>query len=574
MDMQRLFAGESAAVGRITRNLRKPRSASRSSFLSLSRVRTVNAVTPLLRNTIRSLILVLGVMAVSGNLAYAATCPAVGADTDCGVIITITDQGSKALPTGQPPYDKIEDTLIGVVNNSKVPISSLDLNSGAGVFGFDGDGIVTYGIPGNPKDSTGYGGPNAYFTNFSGAKGTVKFISPIPPGGTSYFSLELSIGAAIACTDLINKSVPKPAGGSPTITATFTPQPVNGAQYTVAEAATLCGFVDFDWVQTIIREVDPNAGLAAANLDVIPTTASVGGIIIPVHLGGKFRPKIVGPVKLGVTTTPYSDPPQGAGYAGSAPDYSYPFYCDPTGDATCARTATTLSIRDTPSTACLVDKAGNPSNAYKSNPLIRAACGNKTAKIGSSLLFITHLAGIKYDGKPFDLGIGYTWTSDYNGTAGGVSVSKNGAPPDPGSGTGGVTITSFNDTTQYQYNGISVSGVNGVAQSQTLLDTSLVNTTTSGLLFSRSNQTFSGSATITNISDSPINGPFQIVLVSLPAGVTLDNATNTFGGFPYITLPNLNSLAPGQSSTVILQFKNPSFATITFSPLIYSGSLE
>ena len=62
----------------------------------------------------------------------ATVCPPVGADTDCGTIITITDssQGPSAAvtSTGQPPYDAIlnppgEDTLVGVVNNSSKPIA-------------------------------------------------------------------------------------------------------------------------------------------------------------------------------------------------------------------------------------------------------------------------------------------------------------------------------------------------------------------------------------------------------------------------------------------------------------------
>jgi hypothetical protein len=91
-------------------------------------------------------------------VANAGTCPAFGADTDCGVIITITDTGATVSFTGQGPYDSVEDTLVGVVNNSKLPIRSIVVTSGQPVFAFDGDGIDTYGAPGNPMDSTGYGG--------------------------------------------------------------------------------------------------------------------------------------------------------------------------------------------------------------------------------------------------------------------------------------------------------------------------------------------------------------------------------------------------------------------------------
>src|SRR5579862_2381433 len=79
-----------------------------------------------------------------------AQCPAVGADTTCGVIITVNQTGNAPCPpqgcasitfTGQGPFDQIEDTMVGVVNNSNLPISSLILKSSTDAFGFDGDGI-------------------------------------------------------------------------------------------------------------------------------------------------------------------------------------------------------------------------------------------------------------------------------------------------------------------------------------------------------------------------------------------------------------------------------------------------
>jgi len=86
--------------------------------------------------------------------SQANPCPAVGADTGCGIVLTVIDIGTGQNPcpsgqcitvtnTGQPAYDDIEDTLVGVVNNSQVPISSMVLTSPAGLpaFAFDGDGI-------------------------------------------------------------------------------------------------------------------------------------------------------------------------------------------------------------------------------------------------------------------------------------------------------------------------------------------------------------------------------------------------------------------------------------------------
>lgn len=124
----------------------------------------------------------------------AVICPAFGADTTCGLIITVGPGGALSTSvTGQGPYDGVEDTLIGVVNNSGVAITTLgSISSNLNIFGFDGDGIDTFGAPGNAMDNTGYGGPNTFFTNISpdNRTGTVNFVTAIAPGGTTYFSLE------------------------------------------------------------------------------------------------------------------------------------------------------------------------------------------------------------------------------------------------------------------------------------------------------------------------------------------------------------------------------------------------
>lgn len=132
-------------------------------------------------------------LAGSGGAARAATCPSFGDDTDCGIIITFNPNGSvTTTATGQPPYDGVEDTLVGVVNNSTKSIASIPLTSTSDIFGFDGDGIDTYGAPSNTKDTSGYGGPNAFYSGINGTltSGTVNFITPIAPGTTGFFSLE------------------------------------------------------------------------------------------------------------------------------------------------------------------------------------------------------------------------------------------------------------------------------------------------------------------------------------------------------------------------------------------------
>jgi hypothetical protein len=55
--------------------------------------------------------------------------------------------------------------------------------------------------------------------------------------------------------------------------------------------------------------------------------------------------------------------------------------------------------------------------------------------------------------------------------------------------------------------------------------------------------------------------------------VTLANATGDFSGSPFLTVPAVASLAPGRSATVSVQFQDPSFGPINFTPVIYSGNI-
>ena len=85
-------------------------------------------------------------------------------------------------------------------------------------------------------------------------------------------------------------------------------------------------------------------------------------------------------------------------------------------------------------------------------------------------------------------------------------------------------------------------------------------------------QTFNATVTITNTGQQAITGPLQLVLTNLPARVTLANATGITNGSPYITIPAVASLGPGQSASVNLQFQDPSNLAITFTPAVYSGT--
>lgn len=350
----------------------------------------------------------------------------------------------------------------------------------------------------------------------------------------------------VKCSDVVQGSVVPVAYATPltvgpnkgsTITATFTPN----FGFTLAQAAQVCGFTNFDWQQLITVQPAPSPFKAVGSN--VPLTAPPG----------------------------YLDPPPG-GYTYELPyiDNAYPFYYNPnlgsTGQSELAAhepggmDGTQLNFADGPKDPCLHGGAWAGT----------ADCNGTSAAPGATVQFITHLAGVNADGTAHDLMVGFAWYSYNNGTSGGAATEKDPQPMDPGSGTGGATVTSVSETTNYHYPtapGVSPSTL-------TFLDRNQISATASGLAYSRVSKLFIGTATVTNVSDSTISGPFQIVLTSMPSGVTLVNATGTTGGFPYITVPAVTSLGPGQSASVNIQISNPAGVLINSVPLVYSGSFD
>jgi len=86
-------------------------------------------------------------------------------------------------------------------------------------------------------------------------------------------------------------------------------------------------------------------------------------------------------------------------------------------------------------------------------------CEGANADRGSALGFETHLAGILPDGSPLDLGIGFTWEATFNGSSGGINSTANLKVVDPGSGTGGNTVTAETKVTSYVYQGLTVTTI-------------------------------------------------------------------------------------------------------------------
>lgn len=96
------------------------------------------------------------------------------------------------------PYDGIEDTLIGVENNSAAYVPAIVVTGpGSNLAGLDGDGLCAYpvtGYSGCPFGPTGYEGPDTAIVTDATLPDSaeIDFTSGglAPHGGTTFFSLE------------------------------------------------------------------------------------------------------------------------------------------------------------------------------------------------------------------------------------------------------------------------------------------------------------------------------------------------------------------------------------------------
>jgi len=207
-----------------------------------------------MRRLLGALVVVFAAVGVWSASAFAAAptppftqCPAVGADTSCGILIVINPGGSLSVlkDATQGPYDGVEDTLVGVLNNSGAPASSIHLSASSSppAFGFDGDGLCTF-ITCTWANPTTYEGPNTAFANISTDmnSGDVTFATPLANGASAYFSLEGDLAAAdFTVSGYIE--VCKTAGAGITNGASFgfsVPDAVDPANRSISVRAGLC----------------------------------------------------------------------------------------------------------------------------------------------------------------------------------------------------------------------------------------------------------------------------------------------------------------------------------------------
>jgi len=176
-----------------------------------------------------------GVLATGGiqqaEAQVSNVCPntlALSNSGQCDTEFVLNANGTlSTLANSTLPYDGADDQLVGVINNDpNFVIGGITLTGPSDLFGFDGDGICTYGplnpfgnAVATPSGSLGYctqdqsngdestvvgndyqgpdnSSPNGFNTIDAGLDtGTVTFTNPLTNGQTTFFSLELSPAA-------------------------------------------------------------------------------------------------------------------------------------------------------------------------------------------------------------------------------------------------------------------------------------------------------------------------------------------------------------------------------------------
>jgi hypothetical protein len=165
----------------------------------------------------------LGVVAIAAGSAGTASaaplfpqCPPVGSNQGCSQLIVVKKDGTATVKVDPAApamgYDGVEDTLIGVQNNSGKAISSINLASPTQpIMSFDNDGICNPSTWPNPTThntppgcpgpqgfgTTGYEGPGNSFSNISSnfRTGTINFKPTLKSGKSEYFALEEALKA-------------------------------------------------------------------------------------------------------------------------------------------------------------------------------------------------------------------------------------------------------------------------------------------------------------------------------------------------------------------------------------------
>jgi uncharacterized protein len=100
-----------------------------------------------------------------------------------------------------------------------------------------------------------------------------------------------------------------------------------------------------------------------------------------------------------------------------------------------------------------------------------------------------------------------------------------------------------------------------------------VSVSSSAATFNRSTQVFTVTLTLRNNGAQAITDTVFLVLKDLPPSVTVQNAAGTYQGSPYL-MTNNDIAANGGTTTVVLQYRNSSNVSVTYTPQVIVGSLN
>jgi lysophospholipase L1-like esterase len=186
---------------------------------AIRRPKRILALTAGLLSVVLSLVAVPGAAAASSAPPF-PECPAIGQASSCEILLVVNPNQTISV-IGDPavgPYDGIDDTLVGIINNSTGPVPAITVSGpGTDLAGFDGDGICTYakgggngpGFTGDgyctPQQIAGsdpedYAGPGTSFTLDPSSQDEVEVDfagTGLAAGHSTYFSLEGALTAAV-----------------------------------------------------------------------------------------------------------------------------------------------------------------------------------------------------------------------------------------------------------------------------------------------------------------------------------------------------------------------------------------
>jgi hypothetical protein len=253
--------------------------------------------------------------------------------------------------------------------------------------------------------------------------------------GTSLATDSISVSSVSACPIQPIDVLIQVENNGTTMFASYTPGSGTTPMELFTKAAA-CGFKAFNWQQTITNLPCPSpffpvtfASIPSANLCPSPTrnalTATPTATFLDPPAWGYLSLGAFNPFPFYYPVPWVSAPNVRDIWDPSTGAYDIPIV-DPSGDV--------LVFSDNPGDFCL--PGGNPSRCDPVPGLLDPP--------GSFIGFTTALVGVKQDGTVSPPLYQWTWTDSFNGTSGGVSALSSPNPVDPGSGTGGISITSVN----------------------------------------------------------------------------------------------------------------------------------